>query len=181
MINFIQHKYNGYPPRTYSNATADATIAFAFDFNTAGEKLTKSAVKKHGKLYIPIFLTKFEVDEFTEQKTAEQLSLHNVSSLNIAGNGLYSIYKKLGGREDYQEYADAFVHIFISRILNLYDGIKQIRTGGQTGFDESGAKAGDSLQIPTTVMAPKGWMFRNKEGIDIVDEKLFKSRFNINQ
>lgn len=50
MIKFIQHSSPKYPPRTYENASADATIAFAFDFNTAGEKLTKDAVDAQKKM-----------------------------------------------------------------------------------------------------------------------------------
>ena len=32
----------------------DVTLAFATDFNTAGEKLTKKVVTQQGKKYIPL-------------------------------------------------------------------------------------------------------------------------------
>ena len=60
---------------------------------------------------------------------------------------------------------------------NLENQIVSIRTGGQTGIDEAGAKAGIKLQLPTTVLAPKGWTFRNIAGQDISNEQQFKSRF----
>jgi hypothetical protein len=60
---------------------------------------------------------------------------------------------------------------------NLKNKITSIRTGGQTGIDEAGAKAGLRLGIPTTVLAPKGWTFRDINSKDISNEKQFKDRF----
>ena len=57
--------------------------------------------------------------------------------------------------------------------------IIHIRTGGQTGVDEAGAKAGRDLLITTSVLAPKHWMFRTAAGIDLTDEIKFKERFNL--
>jgi hypothetical protein len=34
------------------------------------------------------------------------------------------------------------------------------------------------LGIPTTILAPKGWTFRNISGRDISNEQQFKERFN---
>lgn len=53
-IQFLNSKRKGYVDRTVKNASADATIAVASNFDTAGEKLTKSSVLKQNKLYIPI-------------------------------------------------------------------------------------------------------------------------------
>jgi hypothetical protein len=61
---------------------------------------------------------------------------------------------------------------------NLKTKITSIRSGGQTGFDEAGAKAGLKLGLPTTVLAPKDWEFRTNEG-NIKSEKAFKSRFGV--
>jgi hypothetical protein len=55
--------------------------------------------------------------------------------------------------------------------------IESIRTGGQTGIDEAGAKAGINLSLPTTILAPKGWTFRDISGQDISNEQQFKARF----
>jgi hypothetical protein len=60
---------------------------------------------------------------------------------------------------------------------NLKTKIESIRTGGQTGFDEAGAKAAIKLGIPTMILAPKGWTFRDITGKDISNEKQFKARF----
>ena len=62
---------------------------------------------------------------------------------------------------------------------NLKTPITLITTGGQTGVDEAGAKAGMRLGIPTKVVAPKGWTFRSIENKDISNEQAFKDRFNI--
>ncbi len=53
-ILFLEDQTSGYKNRTIKNASADATIAIAVDFNSAGEKLTKKSVIEQGKLYISI-------------------------------------------------------------------------------------------------------------------------------
>ena len=55
--------------------------------------------------------------------------------------------------------------------------ISEIRSGGQTGVDEAGIIAAQRLGIPSSVHAPRGFVFRNKEGQDIRDERAFKERF----
>jgi len=96
-------------------------------------------------------------------------------TLNIAGNGIYTMKGKYT-----QQQVDDFTYKLLNKILNspnLKNKIESIRTGGQTGFDEAGAKAGIKLGIPTIINAPKGWMFRNEKGQDISSEKSFKERF----
>lgn len=76
--------------------------------------------------------------------------------------------------------ADELVYMFLLNVVNSPDlkvKISAIRTGGQTGIDEAGAKAGVRLGIPTSILAPKCWRFRNEKGEDISDENLFKNRF----
>ena len=94
-------------------------------------------------------------------------------TLNIAGNGIYTMKGKYT-----QEQIDEFTYKLLGRVYSEH-GFKSIRTGGQTGFDEAGAKAGIRLGIPTLVLAPKGWKFRNINGVDISNEKLFKERFQV--
>jgi hypothetical protein len=80
-----------------------------------------------------------------------------------------------------QDQVDEFTYKLLKAIIespNLKLKINSIRSGGQTGFDEAGAKAGIKLGIPVTVLAPKGWKFRDINGKDISDEKKFKERFN---
>jgi hypothetical protein len=99
----------------------------------------------------------------------------NARTLNIAGNGIYTMKGK---------YPQALLDGAMERLLeyvtlsdNLKNKIVSVRSGGQTGIDEAGAKAGIKLGIPTTVLAPKGWKFRNESGTDISNEQAFKARF----
>lgn len=308
-VKFEEEQTTGYRNRTIKNASADATIAIALDFNTAGEKLTKNSVLEQGKKYISIDGNKLEVTKERVDKIVEQLNSINKSiveefkgfwtrqevakqtdkvflfgdntddrlntkyipsstqavirdlpnaigidtkkdrgtnkssyftdadfdvfkqqvdeaiqqaknsgktivipadgigtgkamlkekapklfnylqqelnklkndqskgiSLNIAGNGIYTmkgIYT--------QEEIDQFTYELLKAVIkspNLKNKIISIRTGGQTGFDEAGTKAGIRLGLPTLTLAPKNWTFRNVNGQDISDEKLFKDRF----
>lgn len=175
----FQQDIGGYKERTIKNASADATIAIAVDFNSAGEKLTKNSVIAQKKKYIPVDGKNLQVTENRVNIIVDQLnsvpnSLYGIS-LNIAGNGIYTmkgIYT--------QQQIDDFTYNLLNAVLKsprLSVKITSIRTGGQTGFDESGAKAGIRLGIPTTVLAPKGWLFRDINGRDIANEQQFKARF----
>lgn len=179
MIVFQEDSSSGYRERTIANASADATIAIALDFKTAGEKLTKEAVKNQGKVYIPIDGHDLTVNQERVDKIVKKLNSIKTKSdsisLNIAGNGIYTMkgfYK--------QKEVDDFTYELLKAVVSspdLKNKIGFIRSGGQTGFDEAGAKAGEMLNIPTLVYAPKGWRFRTLEA-DISDEKLFKLRFD---
>lgn len=189
MIIFEANKNPGYRDRTIENASADVTIAIAYDFNSAGEKLTKKAVLEQGKLYFPVELSIYGLEgSFFNVALHLALRIKELGkpeiSVNIAGNGLYTL-KQTGIRT--QAWCDAFTYQFL-RILveelerqringNFDTKIVSIRTGGQSGFDEAGAKAGLKLGIPTLVHAPNDWVYRDGEGNDHYGEESFKKRF----
>lgn len=176
MILFVEDRHFGYKERTLKNATADVTLAFAVDFTTAGEKLTRAAVLKNGKTYIPINIHRISSE--LENVVNKLSSLKNKSIVvNIAGNGIYTLIKC----QITQAHVDSLIHEFLVNVIKMIKtdvSIIGIRTGGQTGIDEAGAKAGSLLSIPTLILAPRGWRFRNELGVDISDELLFKNRFN---
>lgn len=176
-VSFKEDSSSGYKERTIKNASADATIAIATDFTSAGEKLTASTVKAQQRKYIPVDANSLEVSPLRVNGVVNSLNLlpNSTISLNIAGNGIYTMKGKYT-----QEQVDDFTYNLLKAIVespNLTRKIGSIRTGGQTGFDEAGAKAGMKLGIPTSILAPKGWKFRDINGNDISDEKAFKSRF----
>lgn len=175
---FKEHPDAGYRPRTLANAAADLTIAIAADMSTAGERLTKSAVLEQGKVYCPI---QYRGESATEaavlaiQRAIQSIDKREIT-VNIAGNGIYTLDKM---RSVGQEEVDRYTFELLSAVVrDLGDKkIGLIRSGGQTGFDEAGIKAGMSLDIPTEVLAPKGWKLRDAKGIDHADEVAFKARF----
>ena len=185
-ILFEEEQEFGYKARTVKNASADATIAIAKDFNTAGEKLTKTSVLSQNKKYIDINFSDLTVKNEDVNKIinilnsiqGKQGNLFETNndgvSLNIAGNGIYSL-------DNTQEEIDNFTYELLSKVINspkLKVKVKSLRTGGQTGFDEAGAKAGIKLDIPTKILAPKNWTFRNKRGVDINNKEQFINRFD---
>lgn len=175
-IHFLEESAIGYKSRTIKNASADATIAIATDFTSGGERLTKSSVEKQNKKYIPIDIKNtLKVTDEVVNNVVNQLNNVNAKTLNIAGNGIYTMKGKYT-----QKQIDDYTYELLKAVLNspnLKNKIEKIRTGGQTGLDEAGAKAGKKLGIPTMILAPKGWTFRNESGQDISDEKQFKERF----
>jgi hypothetical protein len=183
MITFREHRDAGYAGRTADNASAHATIAIAANFDSAGEKLTKRLVEEKKKIYISIDISeKLDRGEDVVEKIVKGLNssmkgnlLDNEITLNIAGNGAYTMKGQYSQKD-----LDEYVYDLLRRTLespNLRARIVRVRTGGQTGIDESGAKAGEKLGIETLIVCPKGWKFRTLEGEDVSDEKKFKSRF----
>lgn len=181
----ITESTGGYAQRTKENADwSDVTIAFAQNFDTAGEKLTARAA---GKKYVSYHLALPDVEERSlgelykdGAKVAASAILEDIKSkglptkdikLNVAGNGIYSLYYA-------QSYINDFVTDVIKELQNLGVTISEIRSGGQTGIDEAGIIAAQRLGIPASVHAPKGFVFRTKDGKDIADRAAFESRFN---
>jgi hypothetical protein len=155
----------GYAARTKQNASNAFTLAVALDFNTAGERCTK----KYAVEYFPIRLDgEFWKYDLADARKQWESSVYTV--LNIAGNGIYSFETAT------QSDLNAFM-ITVFKEMFVYKKPTLIRSGGQTGIDEAGIFAGNSLGFETMVLAPNDWTFRNKAGVDISDEKLFKQRF----
>ena len=174
---FKEESSNGYRERTIKNAKADATIALATDFTSAGERLTRKAVIDNGKKYIPVDTNNPEITDTLVNSIVDQLNEVNAKSLNIAGNGIYTLKGKYT-----QEQVDEYVYNLLNKVLNhpnLKTKIETIRSGGQTGYDEAGIKAAMRLGIRNGILAPKGWKFRDISGKDIYNEQAFKARFNI--
>ena len=184
VIEFQQETTSGYRNRTIKNASADATIAFAYNFNSAGEKLTKSSVLEQNKKYIPLTVPRktetsdINKADITSQVNVivDQLNSVNAKTLNIAGNGIYTMREAGWNQSEVDTMASRILKAVVNS-PNLKNKIESVRTGGQTGFDEAGAKAAIELGIPTTILAPKGWTFRNMAGQDISNEQQFKARF----
>lgn len=174
MVTFEEDQTFGYKARTIKNASADATLALAVDFTTAGEVLTKNSVIEQDKKYISVHVSDIEAST-TIDMIINELNSCNAKTLNIAGNGLYT----MNGRYTQQQ-VDSFTYNLLKEVLSspsLNNKIELIRSGGQTGFDEAGIKAAIRLGINALVLAPRGWVFRDISGTDIHDEKLFKGRF----
>lgn len=182
---FSTSKSNSYPSRTKENADwSDVTIAFATDFNTAGEKLTKRVA---GDKYVSSALPadsnyedslasnneaaySYHANEIYKQLKAKG-KLNNIK-LNIAGNGIYSL-RGFTTQEELNEY----ITNVIKTLQNLGVTISEIRSGGQTGVDEAAIIAAQRLGIPNEVHATKDFKFRDEFGKDISDEQAFKDRF----
>jgi hypothetical protein len=174
MIKFIEHEQTGYAMRTWDNARlSDLTIAFSVDFTTPGEVLTRKAAygKYHG-MSLQFFTPK--APSIMKQGVAELLYKQKVKTLNIAGNGIYTL-KKFGITQDQiNDYMTDFLRVVI---FEMYGEEIELRNGGQTGLDEACCVAGDRLGLETTCLAPKNWMFRNEQGQDICNQALFLKRF----
>jgi transcription elongation GreA/GreB family factor len=177
-IKFETSQATGYADRTRKNASADATIALAADFNTRGEIVTKEHVISQGKKYIPVQIDVKNLDasDSIADSIVKELNEANAKTLNIAGNGIYSL------GDATQEQIDTYVYNLLKKVTespNIKNKITSIRSGGQTGFDEAGIKAANKLGISSLVLATKDWKFRNKEGVDISNEAQFKARFGV--
>ncbi|WP_157639808.1 DUF4326 domain-containing protein [Burkholderia ubonensis] len=152
------HKDYSYVPRTTDNAMgADVTVAFAKDFNTAGEKLTKRLA---GFRYIGI---PFGGDVAA---AAESLSAFLVArgahTLNVAGNGIYTMSEHGVN----QERCNQWVYDVLSRVVSQVK-LTLIRSGGQTGIDQAGLVAALALGIPALGYYPKSFRRRNAAGQEV--------------
>lgn len=175
MIDFLQHPSPDYPGRTHDNvAESDATIAFALDFGSPGELLTKKYCDQYHKPYIPVkaaVVTNTDIDVIIAV-----LEKFEVKMLNVAGNSIATLNKIMP--KCTQAIMDKVVQNVLELVTKNYPHIELIRSGGQSGADEAGLKAAVSLGIPAYCLAPKGWPYITAEGVTVRNEFLFKARFD---
>lgn len=159
-----EHTSAKYTPRTYFNAkSADLTIAMAANLNTAGEISTKKAA---GDNYIGFEIYK-EIDYLTIARPLyKRMKQNMIKSLNIAGNGIYTLTQFNIQQED----INALVFKVIKQVHQFYP-IEKIYTGGQTGVDLAGAIAANSLGISAIITLPKGYIQRFEDKVDRVQSK----------
>lgn len=176
----------GYQQRTSENANAqdvDFTLAFAVDFTTYGERATAKAagdsivqvdfpLSDKGGLDLSAKGVQKAVKEVFES-LPEEFFKGESCGLNIAGNGLYT----LSSKGVTQEQCDEFVTRVLDGLQKKGMQISSVRSGGQSGVDESGAVAGVVLGIPTTVHTTKDWAFHGTDNRDRRGEEAFKARF----
>ena len=163
MIHIKEHQSESYAPRTYANAaSASVTAAFALDFHTAGEKLTKKAA---GYKYIALPLQQ-EMDEVSPTQNAVALLAFcrkkKAHSINVAGNGIYTT-SRFGWD---QGRLNAYVFQVLSTVYQQHP-LQHVYCGGQTGLDIAGAVAAEALGIAVTIHMPKGLKQRLETGEDV--------------
>lgn len=177
MLFFEECQLSGYAARTRENiARSDATLAIALNFKTAGEKLTRMEADKQGKLYFGMHISKLG-DPAYPLEFVKALSTLKKSNfvLNVAGNGIYTL-----GPDWPQNHLNRMVYGFLFDSCKLLypQRVDQIISGGQTGLDEAGVVAAVHLGISAKVLAPQGWAFRDKYGVDIKNNpSAFMARF----
>lgn len=176
-----EHQHHGYASRTYENVRlADVTMRFAEDFTTFGEKATKNACKLHKKHLIDIPLDRalsFRVDDLSKPmirlaRYADKLSL----CINIAGNGIYRLSCE---QKQLDNHLTTFLTTLISNFSLLAFPYQDLtfRSGGQSGADEAGIKAALMMGYEAEILAPKGWIFRDKEHHEVHGKDAFCARF----
>lgn len=177
MIEFIEHKETGYAMRTWDNARlSDLTIAFAIDFTTPGEILTRKAA--YGKYCAIELQGLFNNIDYATESIVKKMYIQKINKLNIAGNGIYSLCTARIFQEDEIQYEiDQLILDFLFLVKTKFRYEFSIRSGGQTGIDEAALKAGDKLGLETICLAPKNWLFRDINGRDICSQSLFLKRF----
>lgn len=173
MIQFIEHESPGYTGRTLRNVSETGmTLAFAMDFSTAGEKLTKALCEKLQRPYQAVDLISGCNAYDRIAPILRTMDLFGVKKLNIAGNGIYSL------RETFtQQDIDDFIYAFLVLLIQQYGYAVEIYSGGQTGVDEAALKFADKTGLPAVCNFPKGWLFRDIRGYDIRDRVKFLERF----
>lgn len=151
-----EHPSPTYPPRTAENAKgADLTVAFAVDFSTGGERLTHRLA---GENYVGCPIRWPEVD--CARKLFSAMRQRNARSLNVAGNGMYSMAVHGFTQED----VDAYIFAVLSKVHEHWP-IAKVISGGQTGADIAGLSAAAALGIPCAGLWPKGYIQRDAKKV----------------
>jgi ribA/ribD-fused uncharacterized protein len=156
-LTIQEHPSQKYAPRTEYNAkAAGLTVAFALDFSTMGERLTRRVA---GEKYLAIDLNMEPIQAARELYKA--MRRHSATSINVAGNGIYT----LQGQGWSQARIDRYVSAVLGKVAEHLP-IKLVVSGGQTGVDIAGVTAAHALGIPAVATLPKGFVQRGAAGKD---------------
>lgn len=150
-----EHNSPKYPPRTELNAnSACLTVAFAEDYESWGEKLTKKLAQARGaERYIALPLSMEPIQAARDLfRRCRDL---NVRTLNIAGNGIYTLREYNWTQTSLNEWVyQVMKHVAAHHKFDL------IVSGGQTGVDFAGGVVAEALGIDAIMTFPKGFLQR---------------------
>lgn len=110
-LAILEHASPSYAPRTAVNAkTADATLAFAVDFNSAGERLTRRVAEGR---YLAVPLSREPEAVLTQARNVFRfLRAGGYRALNIAGNSIATLSKQGWGQADVDQFVPlSLIHI----------------------------------------------------------------------
>jgi hypothetical protein len=159
-LTLLEHSSSEYKPRTQENARADVTVAFAVDFETPGERLTRKAA---GTRYTH---ADFGSDiEGAAARLTDFIRHRNGKTLNVAGNGIYT----LDQHRVSQLRANQWVYDVLKLVLQEVRPVS-IRSGGQTGIDMAGLVAALALDVPAIGLYPKGYRMRTADKREIYSD-----------
>lgn len=158
-MKVIEHKSPDYEPRTTANAkSADLTVAFAEDYTSLGEKLTKN---RAGEKYLAIPLQTPPIE--AARKLFADCRKRGVKTLNVAGNGIYTL-KNYGWT---QEKLNLWM-FEVLRLVHKHHPLDLVISGGQTGVDFAGGIAAELLGLNPIMTFPKGFKQRTLTQYELI-------------
>lgn len=150
-----EHTSTQYKPRTELNANSGClTVAFAEDYESAGERLTKRLAQARGaERYIALPLSMEPIQAARELfRRCRDL---NVKTLNVAGNGIYTLRDFNWTQDSLNEWVyQVMKHVAAHHKFDL------IISGGQTGVDFAGGVVAEALGIDAIMTFPKDFLQR---------------------
>ena len=157
LLRLVEHSSDRYPPRTFANAkAADLTVAFAQDFGTKGEQLTKRAA---GDAYLAVPLD--EPPLVAARRIWSACKRHDARVLNVAGNGIYT----LAPEGWTQALLDSHIFEILSKVSQHWP-LERVVSGGQTGVDQSGLTVAVALGLEAVGTLPAGFLRRGLSNRD---------------
>jgi hypothetical protein len=157
ILDIRQHAEPTYAPRTHVNAAcAELTVAFAVDYSSHGERLTK---KMAGDRYVAIPLEGEPID--AARILYKNLRGRGARTLNIAGNGIYTLKPT---------WTQSAVNRWVFEVISLVHQhwpLDSVRSGGQTGVDLAGLVAAHAAGVPRIyALLPNGFIQRGMDKVD---------------
>lgn len=180
----MEDSARNYGHRTWANAAwSDITLALASDFSSPGEITTRRAAgDKHLRYQLTRNLKRilnFEQEAAREaEEIAGMIRSHSCYKeegvrLNIAGNGLVTL---LRSGIDTDMVTSLLVKVF-SACGKKGVKIVEVRSGGQSGVDEAGIRAAQECGLQCSILAPKGFRWRDRRGNEKEGRTGFVNRF----
>lgn len=169
------------------SSDVDMSIIFATEFSAPEIRQTVQASKSSGKGVVNVILPVRKGGGLNITTETVALAVNTIWSsinrrfaqgdpigINVCGNTADVLARSGIG----QNSGDLFVSLVMDGLLHKGMDIVSLRSGGQSGIEESAAVAGVVLGLRTTVHSPKNWVMRDPEGRDVsLSAQDFAARF----
>lgn len=156
-----EHPSPGHGAVTCANADTEASFAYAADFSTERQMLSREIAGER-MLQVPVGTPHQEAARLV----CQHLRTLGATHLNVTGSSLATLRRHFPfPLPELQAKVDGYLLRTLTAVHAQYP-LAGVRSGGQSGVEEAAIKAAVTLRIPALALLPRDFLYRDATGAD---------------